>query len=173
MKLKLDLHTHCFEATGYRQVTEEIVKKVVTRIKARGLDGIAVTEHADKSYGLQFQEIAHRLFPEVLIIPGQEVSQWPVQVVELYLPGELTFRFLAHPGYPGELVSVDGLHGIEIDNPLHSWHINRDKVMAIAEKYDLLLLSNSDAHTVDDIGQCYNEISLEELCARARQERGG
>ncbi|MEK7847552.1 MAG: PHP domain-containing protein [Chloroflexota bacterium] len=168
MKLKLDLHTHIYEATGFRQITPEIAGRVVARIRERGLDGIAVTEHADKSYGFKVKEIMEAAYPDIVIIPGQEASVWPVQVVELYLPGDVTFRFLAHPGYPGELTSVDGLHGIEIDNPLHSWHINREKVKALAEKYNLMLFSNSDAHTVHDIGACHNEVSIEELCARAR-----
>lgn len=168
MKLKLDLHTHPFEATGFRQVTPEIAGRLVARIRERGLDGMAVTEHADKSYGFKVKELVEASYPGVVIIPGQEASMWPVQVVELYLPGDVTFRFLAHPGYPGELSSADGLHGVEIENPLHSWHINREKVQALAQKYNLMLLSNSDAHTVEDIGACYNEVSIEELCARAR-----
>ena len=170
-RLKLDLHTHVFEATGFRRATPEIVEKLVERIKLKGLDGIAVTEHNDKFYGFQVKELVDRLFPgEVLIIPGQEISIWPVQIVELYLPDNVTFRFLAHPGYPGDFMSkIDSLHGIEIDNPLHDWHINKEKVKAAAEQYDLLLLRNSDAHSLYDIGEYYNEVSLEELCNRARR----
>ncbi|MFQ5827506.1 MAG: PHP-associated domain-containing protein, partial [Dehalococcoidia bacterium] len=81
----------------------------------------------------------------------------------------VTFRFLAHPGYPGEMTQfINNLHGIELDNPLHNWHINKQWVREIAEKHDILMLSNSDAHSLDDIGQAYNEISIEELYARAR-----
>jgi len=167
MKLKLDLHTHPFEATGFRQITPDIAERLVARIRERGLDGIAVTEHADRSYGFKVKEIVEARYPDIVIIPGQEANVWPVQVVELSLPGDVTFKFLAHPGYPGELTSADGLHGVEIDNPLHSWHINKEKVQALAEKYNLMLLSNSDAHTVEDIGARYNEVSIEELCARA------
>lgn len=172
MKLKLDLHTHPFEATGFRQATPEIVSRLVARIRERGLDGMAVTEHADKSYGFKVKELVEASYPGVVIIPGQEASVWPVQVVELYLPGDVTFRFLAHPGYPGEITSVDGLHGVEIENPMHNWHINKEKVQALAEKYNLMLFSNSDAHTVEDIGARYNEVSIEELCARARLQEG-
>lgn len=169
--MKLDLHTHLYEATGFRQVTRDIVARIIAQIKARGLDGIAVTEHNDKVYGYRVKELAQELAPEVVIIPGQEINAWPVQIVELFLPGEVTFRFLAHPGYPGELEVVNSaLHGIEIDNPLHSWHINRERVKAIAQKYNLLLLSNSDAHSLEDMGQFYNEVSLEELIARAQRD---
>lgn len=173
MKLKLDLHTHCYEATGFRQITPEIAERIAARIKERGLNGIAITEHADKSYGFRAKELIEAAHPDILIIPGQEIDRWPVQVVELYLPGGVTFRFLAHPGYPGDLTSADGLHGIEVENPLHNWHINQERVMALAQKYGLLLLRNSDAHTVEDIGACYNEVSIEELVARARPQGEG
>lgn len=149
----------------------EIVGKIIDKIKARGLDGIAVTEHYDKTYGFQVKEIAERHFPgQAIIIPGQEVNVWPVQVVELYLSDKVTFRFLAHPGYPGELTAsvINGLHGIEVENPLHNWHINKQKVREIAEKYNLMLLYDSDAHSLDDIGAVYNEVTLEELFQRAQ-----
>ena len=43
MKLKLDLHTHCWEATGLVAPTIEIVGQIVAAIKAKGLDGIGIT----------------------------------------------------------------------------------------------------------------------------------
>ncbi len=169
-KLKMDLHTHCFEATGYRAADTGIVSRIIEKVKARGLDGIGVTEHYDKTYGFQVKEIVEREFNnEILIIPGQEISVWPVQVVELYLPGEVTFRFLAHPGYPGEMTQfIENLHGVEYDNCLHNWHINKQWVKETAEKHEILMLSNSDAHSLDDIGLNFNEISIEELYTRAR-----
>jgi len=49
--LKLDLHTHCGEATSCLDPTLDIVKKIVAVVKDRGLDGIAVTEHYAKAFG--------------------------------------------------------------------------------------------------------------------------
>jgi PHP family Zn ribbon phosphoesterase len=51
---------------------------------------------------------------------------------------------------------------------MHEWEIDKSKVREVAEKHGLLLLSNSDAHYVSDIGRYYNEISLEELYARVK-----
>lgn len=169
-KLKLDLHTHPFEATG-RWLDEEVVKEIVARIKARGLDGIAVTEHEYKTYGFQFQELAQRCFNgEVLIIPGQEISAYPVEIVELFLPGDLVFRFIAHPGYPPTDYSrvAPLVQGIEVDNALHYWQMNQEHIRAVAQQHKLLTLTNSDAHSLDDIGQRYNEIALEDLISRAQ-----
>jgi PHP family Zn ribbon phosphoesterase len=44
------------------------------------------------------------------------------------------------------------------------------KIREVAEKHDLLLLANSDAHFLSDIGKHYNEIEIEELYARARSK---
>ena len=170
MKMKLDLHTHTYEATGYHDPPVEVVKRIVDQVKARRLDGIAVTEHHDMDYGFRVKEMVEQFFDnEVLIIPGQEIDiGWRQQEVELYLPNGSTFRFLAHPGYPSNGYIINDVQGIEINNVMHEWEIDKAKVREVAEKHDLLLLSNSDAHYVSDIGRYYNEISLKELYARAK-----
>ncbi len=170
-KLKLDLHTHCFEATGQRWLDLEVVERIVKQIKAKGLDGIAVTEHDYKSYGMQFKEMADQHFKgEVIIIPGHEISLWPADIAELFLPNDLVFRFIVHPGYPPTDYSrrVDGVQGIEIDNAMHNYQMDKKKIRRLAEEHDLLMLSNSDAHSVEDIGTFYTEVSMEELIARAK-----
>lgn len=181
-RLKLDLHTHCYEATGFAEPTEEVVAQIVERIRAQGLDGIAITDHdfqlrrRDPDYAYKVREIVQRLAPDLLIIPGREFFQDNTEVVELSLPGDRLFRFLAHPGYPSYLraeFSPDNLQGIEVENALHHWIIPQDRVRELARQYGLLLLANSDAHTLRDIGAHHNEIDLETLCARAKPPTSG
>ncbi len=170
MKLKIDLHTHTFEATG-KWLDEDVVRLIVDKVKEKGLDGIGITEHEFRSYGLQFQEIADRCCNgQVVVIPGQEISAWPVEIVELFLPGERIFRFICHPGFPPTDFSrmASQVQGIELNNALHGWQMDQERIRAVAQEYDLLLLSNSDAHSLDDIGQHYNEISLDELLDRSQ-----
>ena len=172
-KLKLDLHTHLFEATRFSEVGERMIGLIIAKIKEMGLNGIAVTEHHNPDYGYKVKEIVERAFEnEVLIIPGREIYQWPVEIVELFLPNQATFRFIAHPGYPGDFTAVEDVHGIEVENALHDWHIIKHKVREMAAKHDLLLLGNSDAHEIRDIGAHYTEISLKELCDRAQPKTG-
>ncbi len=170
--MKLDLHTHCYEATCVFRPTRESVGKIVTAARARGLDGIGITDHYNKAYGYKVREIVEEHFPgQMLIIPGQEIDQGPLHVVELYLPGGLTFRFVAHPGYPrsGDFADHidETLHGLEMRNPTHDDEMDQEAIRHAAGKYNLLLLANSDAHFLSDIGKYYNDITIEELCARA------
>lgn len=170
MKIKLDLHTHCMEATTYTKPTIDIVKKIVDQIKARGLDGIAITEHMDKDYAYRVKEIVEQHFDsQVIIIPGQEIYVWPVHMVELYLPGDVTFKFVGHPGYPTLTFeeAFPKVHGIEIENGIHDWHMDKGKLTELAEKHNLVPLSNSDAHNIEDIGRHFSVVDLEELSARA------
>jgi histidinol phosphatase-like PHP family hydrolase len=164
--LKLDLHTHCGEATSLYKPTLEVVKQIVAAAKARGLDGIAITEHYNRAYGYKVKEIVEQqLHGEILIIP--------LHVVVLYLPDDITFRFVGHPGYPPVQdlgCEIDeSIHGLEIRNPTHDDEIDGELIRRLAKERDLLLLSNSDAHFLSDIGKYYNEIELEELCVRARR----
>lgn len=171
MKLKLDLHTHCGEATSLYTPNLDIVKRIVSAAKAKGLDGIGVTEHYNRTYGYKVRELVEQLDDDLLIIPGQEIDKGLLHVVVLYLPDDLTFRFIAHPGYPPvtDLDSLidDSFHGIEIGNPLHDDEMDQEMIREIAKKHDLLLLTDSDAHFLSDVGKYYNEITIEELCARA------
>jgi hypothetical protein len=71
---------------------------------------------------------------------------------------------LAHPGYPGNPTNyIHGLNGIEIENGMHNWHIDKATVRELARENHLILLSNSDAHYLRDVGKYYSEITFEDL----------
>ncbi|MBI2305299.1 MAG: PHP domain-containing protein [Chloroflexi bacterium] len=169
--LKLDLHTHLLEALRLRMPTLEAVGRIVARVEAAGLDGIAITEHDDAQGAFRVKEMVDEHFDgRILVIPGQEIDVPPEQIVELYLPGGITFRFLAHPCHMNRPPPVDdSLHGIEIANWLHDWHINQDVVVEVAAKHNLIILRNSDAHHLEQVGRYHNLVSLEELAARAQK----
>lgn len=147
---------------------EEIVAKIVAQVKSRNLDGIGITEHWDKEYAYNVKDIVEKSFNnEIIIIPGQEIDIEERQEVELYLPDGVIFRFLAHPGFPANSYKIGNIHGIEIGNFNHDWHIDKEKVTKLAEEHDLIKLRNSDAHSISHIGEYYNEIDLSDLSARA------
>jgi len=171
--MKLDLHTHCFEATHIPQpqlVTPSVVSEIITSMKSKGLDGIAITEHYNKEFGFVMQEIVSKHFDnQIVIIPGHEIYYHGYHLVELFLPDNTIFRFLPHPIYSEVLernYDFSEIHGIEIDNHSYGQDIDKPRIRAIAEKYNLLLLSNSDAHDLNNIGHYYNEIDLDDLIHR-------
>lgn len=170
MKLKLDLHVHCNEASGFVPLTTNVVGKLVTVIKAKGLDGIAITDHQgyDPYYGFRVREIVEKEFNnEVLIIPGQETENGYNHEVELYFPNKTMFRFLAHPGelHTEKYIEINNVQGIEYKNKQH--FIKKSLVTELADKHNLLLMYDSDAHHFSEIGAYYNELDLEELHSRA------
>ena len=128
-------------------------------VKRKGLDGIAVTEHYTNYYGHKVKEIVDtQLDGKVVVVPGRELDRVPlgpalglIHVVELYLPDDLIFRFIAHPGHPyikdlSQYID-EGIHGIELKNPLHDGDgLTEEQIKELAKKHDLILLTNSDAH---------------------------
>jgi PHP family Zn ribbon phosphoesterase len=170
MKLKLDLHTHLQEATQFAPPDEETVGRIVAMAKKRGLDGLAITDHDALNYARRVRQVVEHCFNGALIIiPGQEKRAGDHHVVELYLNDDSVFRFIAHPGYLFHTNhhQFDGIHGLEIHNSY--WYIDQEKISEIAEKNDLIPLSNSDAHSLADIGRYYNLIDLDQLFSRAEK----
>ena len=181
MKVKLDLHTHIWEAFNFQSPTKSMAQMVVAQIKSRGIDGIAITDHRSKDWAFEFRELVETHFPgQAIIIPGWEIEIRPshnpfaeYQVAELFLPGGGVFRSYCHPGYYSpDIVIEDNIHAIEIDNYIHNWHIRKDQVGEIAKAHGLLLLEVSDAHNLENIGLRYTELELEELYRRAAPGSG-
>ena len=155
-KLKLDLHTHCLEAVGFSEPTLDVVARIIAAIKAKGLDGIAITDHARQQFAYKVKAVVETHFDNVvLVIPGREIDWGSMEIVELFLTEDRIFRFIAHPGYPGTFtLNAAQVRGIELENSGHNWHMDKDRIIQFALEHKLLLLKNSDAHYLEDIGKC-------------------
>ena len=176
MKVKLDLHTHIWEAFNFQPPSLSIAEKVLAQIKAMKIDGIAITDHHNREWSYEFKELVERHFPgEVIIIPGWEIEIRPpsnpfdeYQVSELFLYDGGVFRIYCHPGYYSPNILIEeNIHAIEIDNYIHNWHIRKPQVRKIAEDHDLMLVEVSDAHNLENIGLRYTEVEMGELSRRA------
>ena len=176
MKVKLDLHTHIWEAFNFQPPSLDIAEKVLGQIKAKHIDGIAITDHHNKDWAFEFRDLVYRHFPgEAIIIPGWEIEVRPpenpfdeYQVSELFLDDGGVFRIYCHPGYYSPRILIDdSIHAIEIDNYIHNWHIRKPQVAKIADEHGLMLVEVSDAHNLENIGLRYTEVEIEELYRRA------
>ena len=156
--------------------TPQTVEQVLRQIKARGLDGIAITDHHNRDYGFAFKAIVEEHFRgQAIILPGWEIERRPAQsyfdeyqVLEIFLDNGNVFRSYCHPGYPSRAIYIeDGIRAIEVENAIHTWHIERARVEAVALEHDLLMLRVSDAHRIQDIGAAYTELDLDELYRRS------
>jgi hypothetical protein len=130
---------------------------------------LAITDHYRSDFAFKVKKLVEdELGNEILIIPGQENDWRSGHLVELYLPDGSTFRFIPHPRALN-WSSVKGIHGIEIENGQNFlYSINQDEVREFGQRYNLILLSNSNAHSLLDIGNYYNEIKLQDLCHRTQ-----
>jgi histidinol phosphatase-like PHP family hydrolase len=178
LKVKLDLHTHIWEAFNFQAPSLSIAEKVVAQIKSSGIDGIAITDHNNKDWAFEFRDLVEQHYPgEVIIIPGWEIEVRPpsnpfdeYQVGELFLPEGGVFRIYCHPGYYSPNILIEeGIHAIEIDNYIHNWHIRKDQVEEVASTHDLLTVEVSDAHNLENIGLRYTEVEMDELYRRAER----
>ena len=172
MKLKLDLHTHIWEAFNFQPPSVEMAAQVVNQVKLKGIDGIAITDHHNKDWAYEFKELVEEHFPgQMVIIPGWEIEIRPphspfdeYQVTELFLETGSIFRTYCHPGYYSpNIIIEENIHAIEIDNYIHNWHIRKPQVQAIADSYGLMTVQVSDAHNLENIGLRYTEVTLQEL----------
>ena len=172
MKLKLDLHTHIWEAFNFQPPSVEMAAQVVNQVKLKGIDGIAITDHHNKDWAYEFKGLVEEHFPgQMVIIPGWEIEIRPphspfdeYQVTELFLENGSIFRTYCHPGYYSpKIIIEENIHAIEIDNYIHNWHIRKPQVQAIADSYGLMTVQVSDAHNLENIGLRYTEVTLQEL----------
>lgn len=176
MTVRLDLHTHVGEMFGFQPPTPEIAATVIARIKDAGLDGIAVTDHWRRDWGLALHRVVAEHFPgQAIIIPGQEIDLRPARspfdeyhCTELYLPGGRLFRIYCHPGYYTPNIVIEAnIHGIEIANYHHNWHIRPALVERVAADHGLLTFSVSDANRLSEIGAGSSAVDLDDMMRRA------
>ncbi len=161
--LRIDLHTHLYEATGCDDPDRSLLDEVLDRARGKLLDGLGVTEHWDWEFGRRLVRLKEEIYPgdEFLLIPGREIEAGRDHFVEILLPGDRLFRFLAHPAYGGAFsASGNGLLtdvcGIEVANSMHT--VIEERARQIALENDLIVLRNSDAHYLGDIGTYSSEL---------------
>ena len=176
MKVRLDIHTHVGEMFGFQPPTPGMAETVIAQVKKAGLDGIAITDHWRRDWSVALHRVVEEHFPnQVIIIPGQEIDVRPVSspfdeyhCTELYLPNGRLFRTYCHPGYyTPNIVIEDDIHGIEVANYHHNWHIRQPAVERVAAAHDLLTFSVSDANVLGEIGAGSTLVDLDEMRRRA------
>lgn len=166
--LKIDMHVHTVGSPDAHTRVEDLPKI----IKSRGLDGVAVTEH-DSLNPLKF--------PDVLIIPGIEVSSRDGHVIGLGVREKIPSRLPAgetiqriheqggiaiipHPYDPvcecvklAKLTvrpdAVETMNADALSFSISNWLARRD-----ASKFKLPQVGGSDSHIPQSIGDAYTVL---------------
>jgi predicted metal-dependent phosphoesterase TrpH len=175
--VRLDLHVHASERSGCAVSPEE---DQIRSAIAAGMQGMAFTDHFALVGPARLAELNLRYAP-FRIYTGIEVTanheDW--LVLGLYDPAlqregwdyaELVdfvhrrdgFIILAHPFRYAPFIHADFERqppdGIEIAS-YNTPAARETEIRALAARYNLALLRNSDAHQASRVGQYYNEVA--------------
>lgn len=171
--LKLDLHVHTSHSYDGRCSVEE----VVAAIKARGLNGVAITDHNSIDGHKEAKKFSKGGF---LVIPGIEVNSKHGHIVGLGV-SELVPRGLsaaetverireqggiaiaAHPfvlGRSPRLVYRAKFDAIEVLNS-RAFLLSNPLARRFAEKNKVPMVGGSDAHRKDEMGLAYTCVDCE------------
>lgn len=166
--LKLDLHVHTAGSPDAHTRIEDLPEI----IRARGLDGLAVTEH---------NKFNPPNLPDVLIVPGVEISSQDGHVLALgvkeIIPSGLSadetitrihdqggIAIIAHPHDPvSPRVKIADLKvrpdAVEtVNSDALSFHISNWLARRDARKFELPQVGGSDSHIPESIGDAYTVV---------------
>lgn len=80
--MKLDLHMHTHHSKDCVIPTAQVLRLC----KARGMDGIAITDHDTLAGGMEAMKLAP---PGLLVIPGEEIKSSEGEIIGLFLHQEI------------------------------------------------------------------------------------
>lgn len=179
----IDFHVH----TNKSMDGVSSLKEIIASAKAKGLNGLVVTDHNLCTDVRAYQEI------DFLVIPGCEVSTQIGHVTALFIKEEIPIQKLWKGQLPSLKEAVSAIHkagglaiiahpfqkatrtytendiklvdGIEVYNARACFKNKRANQMAheLAAKYSCLKLAGSDAHSLHEVGNAYVVVEAEKL----------
>lgn len=176
--MKVDFHVHASERSGCAVNGEE---EMIRAARAAGLDAIVFTDHHRLVPPMRLAELNERYAPfriyggvemttqegeDCLVFgvqdPRLESSEWNYYELVTFVRGRGGFVVLAHPfRYAPEIrVDFDACppDGIEVRSR-NTPPAREADIREIAGKYGLVMLCNSDAHSVQSVGGFFNDVS--------------
>jgi len=170
--MRLDLHTHPFEALRFpNPPIETYVGRIADAIRRKGIDGIAITEHGHVPralwYGLHASDRASRYYSDISIIAGVENDAGNgVHIIDLFVPDEKNrmriYRILAHPSRSPEryVKWLPHIDFIEVENLQHKAGKVDEALLKKALDMGVQPIRVSDAHSLDRIGDLWTEVEF-------------
>ena len=170
--LRFDLHVH----SDYSKDGMSSVEKILKAAAARGLDGVAITDHDTAAGGRYALEVVDKVAPGLLVIPGEEVTTRSGHLIVLGItrdiPGGMSVAdTIAEARRQGGIVVVPhpynrprhgmpipkGADAAEVYNSRYILGVHNRRATARARKLGLPEVAGSDAHQASLVG---NAITL-------------
>lgn len=191
MRYRFDLHCHSFYSADAADAPEDLIAKA----KARGLSGIAITDHDScevhkylREKGLERAD--GQPVDDFLVVPGVEVSTadghllcigailpqlkgQPAAAVAAAIHDMGGIAIPAHPydrwrsGIRTEVLDTMDIHAIEVFNAAVSSRKYNDHASDYATKRGLSMTAASDAHHASAVGVSCTAFEMDELSVPA------
>ncbi len=178
--MKFDLHMHTHHSRDCAIPTAEVLRLC----RARGLDGIAITDHNTLAGGLEAVVLAPTGFT---VIPGEEIKSSEGEIIGLFLREEIPARLspeetagrireqggvvvIPHPFDPlrqsplktgalHRLVRADLVDAIEGLNARMALPVHNERGVKFARGAGLPTTAGSDGHSRQEYGRAWIEIA--------------
>lgn len=174
--MRIDIHVHTKERSrcGKSSATEQVRAAI-----AAGLDAIVFTDHhlltpAETIATLNETYAPFKVFggteitvngEDILVLgiqdPLLETEKWNYPDLHAYVRKQGGFMALAHPfryhaeiQLPLNLFPIDAIEAYSRNTPTAALK----RIVALAQELDIVLMSNSDAHATEGLGQHYNVL---------------
>ncbi len=172
LMLRFDLHVH----SNYSKDGMSSVEQILKAAKAKGLDGVAITDHDTTAGGRYALDVVGTVAPGLLIIPGEEVTTRSGHLIVLGITQDIPrgmsvedtieearrqggIVVVPHPcnGPRHGMPIPDGADAAEVYNSRYILGMHNRRATRLASKLGLPGVAGSDAHQASMVG---NAITL-------------
>jgi hypothetical protein len=177
LMLRFDLHVH----TNFSRDGQSTVEEILMAAKAKGLDGVAITDHNTTAGARYALEICDRVAPGLLVIPGEEISTRSGHLIVLGIINDIargmtvsdTIKaghdmggtvIVPHPyNRPRHGMSIpDGADAVEAYNSRFIFGVHNRLAKSRSKRLGLPTVAGSDAHTANFVGTAITIVDTDE-----------
>ena len=177
LMLRFDLHVH----TNYSRDGQSSVEEILMAAKAKGLDGVAITDH-DTTAGARYAlEVCDKVAPGLLVIPGEEISTRSGHLIVLGIVKDIPRGtsvsdaikighemggtvVVPHPyNRPRHGMSIpEGADAVEAYNSRFIFGVHNRLAKSRAKRMKLPTVAGSDAHIANFVGTAVTIVNIDE-----------
>jgi predicted metal-dependent phosphoesterase TrpH len=175
--LRFDLHVH----TSYSKDGQNTVEDILRAAKAKGLDGVAITDHDTTAGARHALEVCDQVAPGLLVIPGEEVTTRSGHLIVLGItqdiPRDMSVEetikaghelggtvVVPHPYYRlRHGISIpEGADAVEVYNSRFIFGFHNHLASRRSKARNLPGVAGSDAHAAEFVGMAITLVNASE-----------